>query len=312
MFQIVKHMEIKGEEGKRISNVITSVINEFQKRADVAKLDKLEIYVTTNPVKVARQIFSEDISLERNNEIRGWIAENTPSFTYWSKGKTPIIMLNANESIFRESNFDAMQGLFAHELMHLLNKLDGIEDFLEEMRGKSSGNVIALLEKHNEVKPFTRERLLVSFIRVTNTTVLYMKDILANSRAMSFGFDEEIYENYKFTLREAKKIRFTENEILKSLKKDKKHILDDVFLAYIGLNMTWVTFKMFKNKWYKYLQQLSRIDVPKIIKKEGNQILKELLKLRSGQDSKQIFKILKTSQNSYYNVVEYFCKRLKE
>jgi hypothetical protein len=69
---------------------------------------------------------------------------------------------------------------------------------------------------------------------------------------------------------------------------------------------------MFRIKWYKYLQDLARIEVPIQIKKNANKVLKELLKLRSGHDEKQILKILKIGQDSYYNVVEYFCKKLEE
>jgi len=220
-------------------------------------------------------------------------------------------MLNANEEIFQKMDYDAIQGLFAHELMHLLNKLDGIEDKLEDEIDKSGNNVIRLLEKHKEIEPFTIERLLVSFVRITTTTVLLIKDVLANSRAMSFGFDEELYENYKSTLSDARKIKYTETAIISALKHDQKHILDDAYLTYLGLNNSWVTFKMFNIKWYKYLQDLSRIEVPDIVKKNANKVLKELLKLRSGHDEKQIRKIIRFSQNSYYEIVKYFCEKLK-
>ncbi|NCN38771.1 MAG: hypothetical protein COY38_00405 [Candidatus Aenigmarchaeota archaeon CG_4_10_14_0_8_um_filter_37_24] len=309
MLEIVKHIELKGTEARKVSNAITSVIKEFSKRAEVKKLEKLEIYVTKNPVKISKKILS-NIRLKRHGEIREWITENAPSFTYWTEGSTPIIMLNANEKKFRKMDYDGIRGLFAHELMHLLNKLDGIEDRLEEEMDKTGNNVIRLLEKHKEKEPFTRERLLVSFIRITTTTVLLIKDILANSRAMSFGFDEELYENYKSTLSDVKNFKYTENSIITALKQDRKHVLDDSYLAYLGLNMPWITFKMFRIKWYKYLQELARIEVPDIVKKNSNNVLKEMLKLRSGHDEKQIAKILKVSQDSYYNIVEYFCKKL--
>ncbi|MBL7169833.1 MAG: hypothetical protein ISS48_02345 [Candidatus Aenigmarchaeota archaeon] len=311
MLQVIKHMEVKGQEAQVISNAITNVLKEFQKRAHVKKLRKLEIYVTKNPVAVAKKILLKGVKLRRHGEMREWVTENAASFTYWVKGKTPIIMLNAKERIFEEMDYNAIEGLFAHELMHLLNKLDGIEDKLEDEIDKSSNNVIRLLEIHKEVGPFTRERLLVSFVRVTTTTVLFVKDIFANSRAMSFGFDEELYENYKATLRGVKEIKFTEKDIIDALRKDQKHVLDNAFLVYLGLNLTWITFKMFRIKWYKYLQDLARIEVPDVIKKNGNKVLKEMLKLRSGHDEKQIRKIIKVSQNSYYDVVKYFCGKLK-
>jgi len=310
MSQIIKHMEVKGKQARQISNAITSVLKEFNKRAHVKNIEKIEIYVTKNPVKISKKILSS-IKLKRHGEIREWITENAPSFTYWKKGTTPIIMLNVNEKIFQKMDYDAIQGLFAHELMHLLNKLDGIEDKLEDEIDKSGNNVIRLLEKHKEINPFTRERLLVSFIRVTTTTVLLIKDVLANSRAMSFGFDEELYENYKSTLSDARKIKYTESDIKNALKHDQKHVLDNAYLTYLGLNNSWITFKMFNIKWYEYLQDLSRIEVPEIVKENANKVLKELLKLRSGHDEKQIRKIIKLSQNSYYEVVKYFCEKLK-
>jgi len=123
MFKITKHMEVKGNQARQISNAISSVLKEFYKRAHIKKLEKIEIYVTKNPVKVSKKILSS-INLKRHGEIREWITENAGSFTYWVKGSTPIIMLNANEEIFQKMDYDAIQGLFAHELMHLLNKLD--------------------------------------------------------------------------------------------------------------------------------------------------------------------------------------------
>lgn len=310
MLQIVKHMEVKGAQAKQISNAITSVLKEFGKRAQVKKLEKIEIYVTKNPVKVSKKILFS-IELKRHGEIREWITENAGSFTYWVKGSTPIIMLNANEKIFQKMDYDAIQGLFAHELMHLLNKLGGIEDKLEEEIDKSGNNVIKLIEKHKEIRPFTRERLLVSLVRVTTTIVLLIKDVLANSRAMSFGFDEELYENYKSALSDAKKIKYTESDIETALKRDQKHVLDDSYLTYLGLNNSWITFRMFNIKWYKYLRDLSRIEVPDIVKKNADKVLKEMLKLRSGHDKKQIRKIIKLSQDNYYEIVEYFCGKLK-
>ncbi len=311
MLEVIKHMEVKGKEARTISNAIANVLKEFEKRAHVTKLKKIEIYVTKNPVSVAKKILMPKIDVRRHGEIREWITESAPSFTYWVEGTTPIIMLNANEEIFQKMDYNAIEGLFAHELMHLLNKLDGIEDKLDEEIDKSGENILKFLEKHKEIRPFTRERLFVSFVRVTTMTVLYIKDIFANSRAMSFGFDEELYENYKSTLHGVKEIKFTEKEIVKALKKDEKHVLDDAFLAYIGLNLSWVTFKMFEIKWYKYLQDLARIEVPDIIKKNGNKVLKEMLKLRSGHDEKQIARIIRLTQDSYYEVVRYFCGKLK-
>ncbi len=310
MLEVVKRIDLKGQKARTISTVITKVLKEFDKRSHVKNLEKIEIYVTTNPVKIAKEILLPKVKVRRHGEFREWITENVPSFTYWVKGKTPIIMLNASEEIFEEMNYNAIEGLFAHELMHLLNKLDGIEDEIEEEIDKSGENIIKLLESHKEVKPFTIERLFVSFVRVTSTTVLYIKDIFANSRAMSFGYDEELYENYRLSLKDAKNIKYTEEDIIKALKEDQKHVLDDAFLTYIGLNMSWVTFKMFKIKWYKELKKLAKIETPEIIKKKGDEILGEMLKLRSGHDEEQIRKIIELSQKKYYDVVKHFCKKL--
>jgi hypothetical protein len=244
--------------------------------------------------------------------MREWICQNIPSLSYWKRGKVPIIMIDANDSIFRKKDYEAFKGLFAHELMHLLNKIDGVEKEVESEAEKSMKNILYILSRHKEIKPFTRDRLLVSLIRVTTTGALIINDILANTRAMSFGFDGEIYENYKSTLLDVKKkIDFSGDTILKALKKDKKHVLDNAFLAYLGLNMTWVTFKMFHNQWYKKLEEMADIKVPRIIKRNSDPILKELLQLRSGSDKIQIRKILKLMQLNYYNVVRHYCKKLR-
>ena len=311
MPEIIKHMDLKGKEARTVSNAITSVFNEFKKRSHVKKLEKIEIYVTKDPISVAKKILFPKLKVRRHGEIREWIAQETPSFTYWIEGTTPIIMLNANERIFKELNYNAIEGLFAHELMHLLNKLDGIEDKLDEEIDKSGEHILVILDKHKEKKPFTRDRFFASLVRITSTSVLFIKDIFANSRAMSFGFDEELYEKYKYCLYGANEIKFNEKNIINALKKDQKHVLDDVFLSYIGLNLSWVTFKMFEIKWHKYLRELARMEVPDIIEKKGDKILKEMVKLRSGHDSKQIANIIRLTQDSYYDVVKYFCGKLK-
>jgi hypothetical protein len=169
-----------------------------------------------------------------------------------------------------------------------------------------------LLAKHKEKKPFTRDKLLSSLIRITASALLLIKDILANTRAMSFGFDDELYENYKVTLAGVKdEIEFTDNYIIKTLKKNRMHALDDAFVTYLGLNISWIAFKMFHNKMYEYLQSMSRIKVPKIIKKQCKPIIKEMLKLRSSSDEKQIAKVLKLTQQNYFNVVKYYSKKIR-
>lgn len=295
-----------------ISDAITDIIKEFEERAEIRRMRKLEVFVTKNPVKTCKKIICP-VKLRRHSEMREWVCDNAASFSYWVTRKTPIIMLNGNEKIFEQGNYRAIKGLFAHELMHLLNKLDGIEDELEKEAEIAARNIFPLLGKHKAVKPFTREGLLSSLIRVTATTLLYIKDVLANSRAMSFGFDEDVYENYKTSLNGVKQsIAFSEKDIIDALKRDRKHVLDNAFLAYIGLNMSWITFKMFHhNVWVKELQSLAEISIPRSMKKNCDKVLKELLHLRSASDRKQIAKILKTSQKSYFDVVKYFCEKLK-
>ena len=310
--KLEKHMDIKGEEARLISRAINDVIKEFSMRARVKKLKKIRIYITKNPVEVCKKIVMPRVKLTRHSEMREWICENAPSFSYWEKELTPTIMLDANERVFKKKNYEAIEGLFAHELMHLLNKLDGIEDELEDETERAAKNMFSYLTREKEVKPFTREKLLSSFIRITTSALLFIKDIIANTRAMSFGFDDELYENYKIALSGIKEeIKFTDDCIIKTLKKNRMHALDDAFVAYLGLNISWITFKMFHNKMYEYLQGMTRIKVPGIIKKQCKPIMKEMLKLRSGSDKKQIAKILRLTQQNYFNVVKYYSKKLR-
>jgi hypothetical protein len=310
--KLEKHIEIKGKDAQVTNKAIIDVIKEFTVRANLRKLKKLRVFVTKNPVQIARKIVIPRVKLSRHSEMREWITQNAPSFSYWGEGQPPTIMLDANEREFTERNYCAIKGLFAHELMHLINKLDGIEDELEDATEIASRYIFFLLAKHKDVNPFTRDGLLSSLIRVTTTSLLFIKDILANTRAMSFGFDDELFEHYKITLEGTQKeIKFTEKEIIKILKRDRKHALDDAFLAYLGLNTSWITFKMFHNNWYIDLQKLTSIEVPSIIKRNCDPILKELLNLRSANDKKQIAKVIRLTQQNYYNVVYYFCKKLR-
>ena len=215
--KIEKYIDIKGEEGKLISKAISDVIKEFIHRDSITGLKKLRIFVTKNPEETCQKIILPNIKLKRHGEMREWICQSTPSFSYWAKGQTPTIMLDAHQRIFKMKNYDAVKGLFAHELMHLLNKIDGIEKEVESEAENAAGNIILLLAKHKEVKPFTKDRLLVSLLRVTTTGTFAIKDILANTRAMSFGFDGEIYANYRASLFNVKKIiEFNDNDILKA------------------------------------------------------------------------------------------------
>jgi hypothetical protein len=310
--KIEKHIDIKGKEGKLIAKAISDVIREFEERDRISGLKRLRIFVTKHPVETCEKIILPNVKLRIHGEMREWICQNTPSFSYWREGQVPTIMLDAHEKIFKTKNYDAIKGIFAHELMHLLDKLDGIEKDVGIEAEKAARNIFSLLIKHKEVKPFTKDRLLVSLVRVTTTGTFLIKDVLANTRAMSFGFDGEIYANYKTSLSDVKKrIEFNDKNILKALRKDKKHVLDDAFLTYLGLNVSWITFKMFHNQWYKNLQDLCDIKVPSIVKKNADPILKELLKLRSASDKKQIGKILKLTQQNYFNVVQHYCKKLR-
>jgi hypothetical protein len=310
--KLEKHVDFKGEEARLISRAINDVIKEFSMRARVRKLKKIRIYITKNPVETCKKIVMPRVELKRHGEMREWICENAPSFSYWERGLTPTIMMDANERVFKKRNYAAIKGLFAHELMHLLNKLDGIDNKLEDETERAAKNMFKYLAKEKEVKPFTREKLLSSFIRITTSALLFIKDILANTRAMSFGFDDELYENYKITLAGVKEgIKFTDNYIIKTLKKDRMHALDDAFVVYLGLNISWISFKMFHNKMYQYLQNMTRIKVPEIIKKQCKPIIKEMLKLRSASDRKQIAKILRLTQQNYFNVVKYYSKKLR-
>jgi len=307
--KLEKHIYFKGKEARIISRALNDVIKEFSRRARVKKLKKIRIYITKNPVEVCKKIVTSS-KLSRHGEMREWICQNAPSFSYWDKGLIPTIMMDANERIFQDLNYPAIQGLFAHELMHLLNKLDGIEDELEDEAEYAATNMFELLEK--EIKPFTRDKLLSSLIRITTSALLFIKDIFANTRAMSFGFDDELYANYKVTLTDVKKeIKFTDGYIIKTLKKGRMHALDDAFTVYLGLSISWISFKMFHNKMYEYLQDMARIKVPEIIKKQCKPIIKEMLKLRSASDKKQIAKILRLTQQNYFNVVRYYSKKLR-
>lgn len=310
--QVEKHIEIKGKEGRKIAKVLSDVIKEFEIRDHIRKLKKIQVFITKNPMKICKKIITPKTKLKIHGEMREWICENAPSFSYWDMNKTSTIMLSANQDIFKNKNYGAIKGLFAHELMHLLAKVDGLDDKLNDEADRASKNILIYLERHKETKPFTRDRLFVSFVRVTTTASLLIKDILVNSRAMSFGFDEEIYENYKATLNGVKKlIRFNENDIIKALKRNEKHVLDDAFLTYLGLNMSWITFKMFQNMWYKELQEMAEIQVPKIIRRNCKPILNEMLNLRFASQEKRIAKILRLTQQNYFNTVQYFCKRLR-
>ena len=309
---IEKNIDVKGEEGKLISKAISDVIKEFIYRDRITGLKKLRIFVTLHPVETCQKIILPNVKLRIHGEMREWICQSTPSLSYWAKGQTPTIMLDAHQRIFKTKDYDAVKGIFAHELMHLLNKIDGIEKDVEEEAERAARNIISILARHKEVKPFTKDRLLVSFLRVTTSGTFAIKDILANTRAMSFGFDGEIYANYRASLFNVKKIiEFNDNDILKALRKDRKHVLDNAFLTYLGLNVSWITFKMFHNQWYKKLQNLSKIKVPRIVKKNADPILNELLKLRSASDKERIKKILKLIQQNYFNVVQHYCKKLR-
>jgi hypothetical protein len=309
--KLEKHIELKGRDTSLTSKAITDVIKEFTMRAEVRKLKRLRIFVTKNPVEVCKIIVS-GVKLARHGEMREWICENAPSFSYWEKGQVPSIMLDANERAFEQKNYSAIKGLFAHELMHLMNKLDGIEDQLEIEAEKASKYIFFLLSRHKDVKPYTKDGLLSSLIRITTSILLLIKDVLANTRAMSFGFDDELYEYYKISLADVKEeIKFKEKDIVRTLKQNRKHGLDDAFIAYLGLNTCWITFKMFHNIWYKDLQNLVSIEVPNIIKRNCDPVLKELLKLRSASDKKQIAKVIRLTQQNYYKVVKYFCDKIR-
>jgi hypothetical protein len=311
MVKVRKHISVSVKNKAQIAKIINHVIHEYSERTDIQFLDEIDIFVTNNPVRVCKKIFS-NVKLKRHGEMRDWICESKPNLSYWEEGKIPVILINANEKIFKKRNWDAVGGLIAHELIHILNKMEGIEDNLEMQMGKAATNIYGILDKHKDYPPFTRDRLYSSLVRVTTTASLIIKDILANTRAMSFGFDEHIFQNYKVVLSDVCLIKYTERDIVKALVEDKKHVLDNVFLAYLGINSTWITFKMFHNKWYKELEKLSNISVPKIIKEKSKPIFLEMMKLRSKERTEETLKIMTLTQEAYYELVKYFIIKIKK
>ena len=81
--KLEKHIYFKGKEARIISRALNDVIKEFSKRARVKKLKKIRIYITTNPVEVCKKIVR--VKLARHSEMREWICQNAPSFSYWEK-----------------------------------------------------------------------------------------------------------------------------------------------------------------------------------------------------------------------------------
>src|SRR4030067_1721637 len=131
MVKVKKYIDSRILNRAQISRILDHVAREYTERSDIKKLDEIDVYVTKDPLRVSKKIFSE-AKLERYGELKDWILSATPHFSYWERGKVPIILINANEKIFKDNNWEAVRGLVAHELIHILNKMDGIEETLEE------------------------------------------------------------------------------------------------------------------------------------------------------------------------------------
>ena len=97
--KLEKHIDAKGKEARMISRAINDVIKEFSMRAHVKKLEKIRVYITRDPVKTCKEIVLPRVKLTRHGEMREWVCENVPTFSYWEKGLTPVIMIDANERV---------------------------------------------------------------------------------------------------------------------------------------------------------------------------------------------------------------------
>ena len=117
MVRVRKHIDAKVPNRSQVIKIIDHVIKEYSQRTDFQKMKEVDIYVTKNPVKVCKKIFSS-AKLHRHGELRDWICESKPNFSFWEKGKVPVIMINGNEKIFKTKKlplkkyFPSLDGIF--------------------------------------------------------------------------------------------------------------------------------------------------------------------------------------------------------
>ncbi|MCJ7450753.1 MAG: hypothetical protein MUP58_03370 [Candidatus Nanohaloarchaeota archaeon QJJ-9] len=167
----------------------TTVVKEVYERIGPDLESELR-FVVVEDEEDCEKIVSESDTEEGLLEV----CEESGSSSFSVSDKSYVLIVT--EDRFSKDNLKALEGLIAHELMHSVQREEGLEDEIEDVAVSFSDTVVRELEERG-VSPEDS----VDFISdVMGTMIFCLKDLYVNTELVEAGFSEELASYYRLIL----------------------------------------------------------------------------------------------------------------
>jgi hypothetical protein len=150
----------------------------------------LEIHIIDN--LKACPFVSPDIPSFQRVIFQRFCAKERISFSYSYGDTHTVVIWVTPEKPFLRSNVKATAGLMAHELMHTLLRVKGLDARLTEHYLESYEKLHPMLRE----LPFGHSRIIGFFDRIGGESVMTLKEIYANMDLLKRGCGEYLLEYY--------------------------------------------------------------------------------------------------------------------
>jgi len=161
-------------------------------------IDKLDLETTAVNIFVAEDpsqaLKSSQFpcSTKAEQKINSLLEKSGHSMSFREEGEDYVFIKVRD---FMKEGEKALQGLYAHELMHVLHRQQGIEKKIEKAAFDSVKDYI-----HQLSQLTSRERARKIMISVMKTSVFALKDLLVNKRLLELSFRQQLESYYQHLL----------------------------------------------------------------------------------------------------------------
>ncbi len=130
-----------------------------------------------------------DMAEVHEDVIRGACENNAPSSFGTTEGDYILLLVDKE---FLQENEQALRGLIAHELMHTLQRHEGIESEIEKAAHSRTQAIVEEFEN----KGFEREAAMLFIEKVMANAVFCVKDLFSNTELVQQSFSRDLSEYY--------------------------------------------------------------------------------------------------------------------
>lgn len=141
------------------------------------------------------KVIEKYIPKEIRSEFRQAFTEDPTSMSLtYKKFDLVIISISKKEEAYLKKNKKALTGIFAHELMHIHQRRQGLD---ARIRRDAINTFKKFSPKLEKLKGYDSKQLGTLFGEVGRTANFVLKDIYANTELIDKGLGEYILEDYK-------------------------------------------------------------------------------------------------------------------